>query len=91
MAKHKDHKSWQMWDLEAVAAILEKRFPNSFIWVIRPSQYHLHTFSCFGNFVESSVFGVPDHRNNEYGALKHLQALLNNGVRRGKYPVINSL
>ena len=30
------------------------------------------------------MFGVPDHRNPEYGALKHLRALLEAAVRKSK-------
>ena len=30
------------------------------------------------------MFGVPDHRNPEYGALKHLRALLEATVRKSK-------
>ena len=31
------------------------------------------------------MFGVPDHRNPEYGALKHLRALLEAAVRKSKF------
>ena len=30
------------------------------------------------------MFGVPDHRNPEYGALKHLRAVLEAAVRKSK-------
>ena len=30
------------------------------------------------------MFGVPDHRNPEYGALKHLRVLLEAAVRKSK-------
>lgn len=76
-------KNWKQWDLETTAKLLEKRFPNSFVWVVRPSSYHQKTFSCFGNFAETNMFGVPDHRNTEYGAIPHLKALIDSGVRQG--------
>ena len=84
MERHSDNKKWKQWNLESTAKILEKRFPNSFVWVVRPSRYHLNTFACYQNFVETNMFGVPDHRNPEYGALKHLRALLEAAVRKSK-------
>lgn len=82
MEKHADNKKWKQWNLEATAKILETRFPNSFVWVVRPSRYHLNTFACYHNFVDANIFGVPDHRNLDYGALYHLRDLLNSAVGR---------
>lgn len=86
MERHAHNKKWKQWNLESTARILEKRFPYSFVWVVRPSWHHLNTFACYQNFVEANMFGVPDHRNHEYGALKHLRALLENAVKQGKCP-----
>lgn len=82
MEKHVDNKKWKQWNLEATAKLLEKRFPNSFIWVVRPSRFHLSTFACYQNFVEVNMFGVPDHRNHSYGALKHLSSVIESAVKR---------
>lgn len=82
MENHADNKKWKQWNLEATAKLLERRFPNSFVWVVRPSRYHLSTFACYQNFVEVNVFGVPDHRNHGYGALKHLSAIIESAVKR---------
>lgn len=84
METHAHNKKWKQWNLESTAKILEKRFPYSFIWVVRPSRYHLNTFACYQNFVEADVFGVPDHRNHDYGALYHLRALLESAVKQGE-------
>lgn len=84
MEKHVDNKKWKQWNLEATAKLLERRYPNSFIWVVRPSRYHLSTFACYQNFVEVNMFGVPDHRNHSYGALKHLSSVLESAVKRSK-------
>ena len=89
MEKHVDNKKWKQWNLEATAKLLEKRFPNSFIWVVRPSRFHLSTFACYQNFVEVNMFGVPDHRNHSYGALKHLSSVLESAVKRSKWKVVN--
>ena len=84
METHAHNKKWKQWNLESTAKILEKRFPYSFIWVVRPSRYHLNTFACYQNFVEADMFGVPDHRNHDYGALHHLRALLESAVKQGE-------
>lgn len=84
MERHAHNKKWKQWNLESTARILEKRFPYSFVWVVRPSWYHLNTFACYQNFVDANMFGVPDHRNHEYGALYHLRALLEDSVKQGE-------
>lgn len=85
MESHRDNKKWKQWSLESTAKILERRFPNSFVWVIRPSRYHQSTFACYHNFVEANLLGVPDHTNHDYGALFHLRALLESAVKKRKY------
>lgn len=85
MESHRDNKKWKQWSLESTAKILERRFPNSFVWVIRPSRYHQSTFACYHNFVEANLLGVPDHTNRDYGALFHLRALLESAVKKRKY------
>lgn len=82
MESHRDNKKWKQWSLESTAKILERRFPNSFVWVIRPSRYHQSTFACYHNFVEANLLGVPDHTNHDYGALFHLRALLESAVKK---------
>ena len=84
MDRHADNKKWKQWNLESTAKILEKRFSNSFVWVVRPSRYHLNTFACYQNFVDANMFGVPDHRNNDYGALHHLRTLLESAVKQSE-------
>ena len=85
MKKHKANKMWRQWNLEDTAKKLERRFPSSFVWVVRPGMYHDDTYSRFHNFVETDSLGVPDHRNSDDAALKHLRALLDSAVRRREY------
>ncbi|XP_048223570.1 mitochondrial protein C2orf69-like [Perognathus longimembris pacificus] len=77
MTRHPENYQWESWSLENVATILAHRFPNSYIWVIKCSQIHLHKFSCYDNFVKSNMFGAPEH-NTDFGAFKHLYMLLVN-------------
>ncbi|XP_004426831.1 PREDICTED: UPF0565 protein C2orf69 homolog [Ceratotherium simum simum] len=77
MTHHPENYQWENWSLENVATILAHRFPNSYIWVIKCSRMHLHKFSCYDNFVKSNMFGAPEH-NTDFGAFKHLYALLVN-------------
>ncbi|XP_008494167.2 UPF0565 protein C2orf69 homolog [Calypte anna] len=80
MSRHPENCQWKQWSFENVAAILARRFPNSFVWVVKSSRMHLHKFSCYDNFVASNMFGAPEH-STDFGAFKHLHALLVNAFR----------
>nr|XP_056717386.1 mitochondrial protein C2orf69 homolog [Euleptes europaea] len=80
MVCHPENFQWERWCLENIAAILGHRFPSSYIWVIKCSRMHLHKYSCYDNFVASNMFGAPEH-STEYGAFKHLHALLVNAFK----------
>ncbi|XP_051009796.1 mitochondrial protein C2orf69 homolog [Acomys russatus] len=80
MTRHPENYQWENWSLENVATILARRFPNSYIWVIKCSRMHLHKFSCYDNFVKSNMFGAPEH-NPDFGAFKHLYMLLVNAFK----------
>lgn len=80
MMCHPENFHWERWCLENVAAILGRRFPGSYIWVIKCSRMHLHKFSCYDNFVASNMFGAPEH-SSDLGAFKHLHALLVNAFK----------
>ncbi|XP_044288009.1 UPF0565 protein C2orf69 homolog [Varanus komodoensis] len=80
MVCHPENFQWERWCLENVAAILGRRFPGSYIWVIKSSRMHLHKFSCYDNFVASNMFGAPEH-STDFGAFKHLHALLVNAFK----------
>ncbi|XP_036395855.1 UPF0565 protein C2orf69 homolog [Megalops cyprinoides] len=81
MSLQPEGAQWQCWSLERVALILGRRFPGRHIWVIRASRMYLHKFSCYHNFVESNLFGAPEH-SPDYGALRHLRALLRHGMEQ---------
>ncbi|NXU56518.1 CB069 protein, partial [Turnix velox] len=80
MSCHPENFQWENWSFENVATILAHRFPNSFIWVVKCSRMHLHKFSCYDNFVESNMFGAPEH-STDLRAFRHLHALLVNAFR----------
>ncbi|XP_010195769.2 mitochondrial protein C2orf69 homolog isoform X2 [Colius striatus] len=80
MSCHPENFQWEHWSFENVATILARRFPNSFIWVVKCSRMHLHKFSCYDNFVLSNMFGAPEH-STDFGAFRHLHALLVNAFR----------
>ncbi|XP_048339678.1 mitochondrial protein C2orf69 homolog [Sphaerodactylus townsendi] len=80
MVCHPENFQWERWCLENIAAILGHRFPGSYIWVIKCSRMHLHKFSCYDNFVASNMFGAPGH-STDFGAFKHLHALLVNAFK----------
>ncbi|CAG5865893.1 mitochondrial protein C2orf69 homolog [Menidia menidia] len=86
MARQPEGAQWLSWSLEQVTLILGRRFPSSHIWVVRASTMYLHKFSCYHNFVESNMFGAPEHSpfSADFGAFHHLRALLTNGMKRAK-------
>ncbi|XP_028663466.1 mitochondrial protein C2orf69 homolog [Erpetoichthys calabaricus] len=86
MASHHENHQWLPWSLENVAVKLSKHFPGSHVWVIRASRMYLHKFSCYDNFVESSLFGAPEHSSG-YGAFLHLQALFVHAFELAKNPL----
>nr|XP_057938416.1 mitochondrial protein C2orf69 homolog [Doryrhamphus excisus] len=79
---------WLSWSLEQVAVTLGRRFPQHHIWVVRASRMYLHKFSCYHNFVESNMFGAPQHTSYSAngGALHHLRALLSHAMERAGLP-----
>ncbi|XP_066302746.1 mitochondrial protein C2orf69 homolog [Branchiostoma lanceolatum] len=83
MEAHRDNKNWKQWNLEAVAELLSQRFPHSFIWVVKPSNMYLKTFSCY-NFLACDVMGTPEYGDDPRypTALHHLRLLLNNAARQ---------
>ncbi|TRY94190.1 hypothetical protein DNTS_028363 [Danionella cerebrum] len=85
MSKQADAAPWLSWSLESVALILGNRFPASHIWLIRASQIYLHKFSCYHNFVESNLFGAPEH-SPDYGAIRHLRSLLEHSMQQAGLP-----
>ena len=74
MELHRDHKRFKEWNTEATASIIQKKFPESVVIVIKPSKMHLRTFAVYSNFVESNDFGAPTY-SSDFGALKHLSCL----------------
>ena len=60
MRLHPFKKAYINWSLETTAEILTKRFgPEALIVVVRPSEYHLGTFSKFTNFVSTDEESSP--------------------------------
>ncbi|KAM3607390.1 uncharacterized protein V6R79_006906 [Siganus canaliculatus] len=88
MSLQPDGSQWLCWSLEQVALILGRRFPGRHVWVVRASHMYLHKFSCYHNFVESNVFGAPEHSpySPDIGAFYHLRALLSHGMERAHLP-----
>lgn len=76
---------WQAWSLERVALTLGRRFPQQHVWVVRASRMYLHKFCSYQNFVESNMFGAPEH-TPDYGAFHHLRALLGHGMEQAGLP-----
>ncbi|KAM4608376.1 mitochondrial protein C2orf69 homolog [Polymixia lowei] len=88
MALQPEGAQWLSWSLERVALALGRRFPDRHVWVVRASRMYLHKFSCYQNFVETNLFGAPEHSpySPDFGAFRHLRALLMNGMEQANLP-----
>jgi hypothetical protein len=75
MLAHRDNKHYEKWNLENMCRLLSHKFPNSHVWVVKPSAMHLKTFSSYKNFVESDTMGCPTHSEGQ-GSWQHLSALI---------------
>ncbi|XP_077584375.1 mitochondrial protein C2orf69 homolog [Stigmatopora nigra] len=84
MASQPDCAQWMAWNLEQVVVTLGRRFPGHYVWVVRASRRYLRKFSSYCNFVESNMFGAPEHApySPDGGALSHLRSLLIHGMER---------
>lgn len=76
MMKHRDNKRYVQWNLDNMAALMGRHFPNAHCIVVRPNRLQYLTFSCYDNFVPSNDTGAPTHEFS-ISALEHLVGLLN--------------
>ncbi|XP_061548777.1 mitochondrial protein C2orf69 homolog [Phycodurus eques] len=88
MSSEPECAQWLPWSLEQVGVTLGRRFPGHHVWVVRASRMYLHKFSSYRNFVESNMFGAPEHApySPNGGALRHLRSLLIHGMERAGLP-----
>ncbi|XP_049584901.1 mitochondrial protein C2orf69 homolog [Syngnathus scovelli] len=88
MSSQPECAQWLAWSLEQVGVALGRRFPGHHVWVVRASRMHLHKFSSYRNFVESNLFGAPQHGpySPDGGALRQLRSLLVHGMERAGLP-----
>jgi len=75
MLAHRDNQRYEQWNLEATARLLQKRFTRSHVWVVRPKEMRLKTFSVFSNFLEFSGMSSPEY-STDFGAWNHLGRIL---------------
>lgn len=69
------------WDLESTAILLQSKFANSSVFVIKPSEMLLNTFSIYRNFLSFDEDGRPEFMPN-YGAIVHLAELYKNAQKK---------
>lgn len=68
------------WNLENTAKILNKKYTESCVWVIKPTKMILNTYSSYENFVNSGVYGIPEHKPNQRSWV-HLKCLIYNALQ----------
>ncbi|XP_045169618.2 mitochondrial protein C2orf69 homolog [Mercenaria mercenaria] len=74
MESHYTNKAYVEWNLESTAELLRSKFPDSTVFVIKPSDMLLKTFSIYKNFLNFDEDGKPEF-TNDFGALVHLSKL----------------
>ncbi|KAL5484705.1 hypothetical protein EMCRGX_G021245 [Ephydatia muelleri] len=79
--QYEDVSRWKNWCLENTCVWLQKKFPTAAIWIVRPCRMLRNLFSCFHQFVNSSITGVPDY-DSTFGAIPHLRLLLKDAIRQ---------
>jgi hypothetical protein len=74
MESHYTNKHYAEWDLESTGQLLRSQFPDSTVFVIKPSEMLLKTFSMYKNFLGFDEDGKPEF-TSDFGALLHLAQL----------------
>lgn len=74
-AQYEEISQWKPWCLENTLALLQRKFPDSAIWIVKPSRMLRSLFGCYHHFVQSSIVGIPTYSHG-YGCLLHIEALL---------------
>ncbi|XP_023311610.1 UPF0565 protein C2orf69 homolog isoform X2 [Anoplophora glabripennis] len=77
MQSHRDNKNYIKWNLENTAQLLQSKFKENHIMVVRPSRLEYKTFSCYENFVPCINCGAPEHTPMHNGLI-HLEKLICN-------------
>ena len=80
-SQYDDISQWKPWCLENTMTLLQNRFPGSAVWIVRPCRMLRYLFSCFHNFVQSSIAGIPTYSHG-YGALPHIELLLQDAIHQ---------
>lgn len=80
MLAHRDNKHYVQWSLEETASLMCRKFPSSNVFVIKPCEMSLGTFSIYSNFVTFDELGVPRHKDSD-GAWAHLKELTQNAFK----------
>lgn len=78
-SQYEEISRWKRFCLENTCQWLQKKFPNSAIWIVRPSRMLRNLFSSFHNFVQSSITGVPEY-GTSHGAIPNLERMLRDAV-----------
>jgi len=72
---------WSKWCFENMVTLLQKKFPHSNIWIIKPSKMLRNIYSSFHNFLQCSIVGTPEYTEH-FGAIPHLHQLLVSGTKQ---------
>lgn len=83
MQQHRDNRRWVEYCYENCAKMLADKFPDSCVWIVKPSRMNFKTFACYENFFPTYNFGVPSYQQEIVHAWLHLSRLFNNMIKKG--------
>lgn len=81
MERHYINKNYAEWNLETTAELLHSKFQHSTIFVVKPAEMLINTFSIYRNFLRFDQDGRPEF-THDYGGLVHLAKLYRSAVGR---------
>lgn len=82
MIKNQINEKYSRWHYHYVLEILQKKFTESHILVIKPSRMHRQMYSCYDHFLHCDTYGNPDYKDNDSNcAIDHLEAIILNSTK----------
>lgn len=76
-----NNPAYAEWDLDSTARLLQSKFKDSAVFVIKPAEMLLNTFSIYKNFLNFDEDGRPEF-SKDFGAIIHLVKLYQNAMNK---------
>ncbi|RDD40044.1 UPF0565 protein C2orf69-like protein [Trichoplax sp. H2] len=81
MIKNQINKKYSHWHYHHVLEIIQKKFADSHILIIKPSRMHGQMYSCYDHFLHCDAYGNPDYNKPSDYAIDHLETIILNTIK----------